>query len=213
MFTTSPLYSSAVFTSSSMVGVLSSGRMLSSTLFTRLTPYTTTPEITAMMAMTTAKGSQRGHFHFSFLRRRGGFCPAPCAGRRGGSLCAPPALCFASVLDAAWRGAAAAGSGRFREREVLIWRGVWLMPFLYPPDFRGPAKKCSCRPVMLLSIALSDEICNPFSVSACFRAAVLSPFILPAAGKDILIGSLGTSGQGACPARAQNRWSASARPA
>jgi len=111
-----------------MVGVLSSGRMLSSTLFTRLTPYTTTPEITAMMAMTTAKGSQRGIFFF-FLRRRGGFCPAPCAGRRGGSLCAPPALCFASVLDAAWRGAAAAGSGRFREREVLIWRGVWLMLF------------------------------------------------------------------------------------
>ena len=69
-----------------------------------------------MMAMTTAKGSQRGIFFF-FLRRR------------GGSLCAPPALCFASVLDAAWRGAAAAGSGRFREREVLIWRGVWLMLF------------------------------------------------------------------------------------
>ena len=89
-----------------MVGVLSSGRMLSSTLFTRLTPYTTTPEITAMMAMTTANGSQRGVFFF-FLRRRGGSpCPLPCAGRRGGSL--RGVLCFASAPDAAWRGAAAA---------------------------------------------------------------------------------------------------------
>ena len=211
MFTTSPLYSSAVLTSSSMVGVLSSGRMLSSTLFTRLTPYTTTPEITAMMAMTTAKGSQRGIFFF-FLRRRGGFCPAPCAGRRGGSLCAPPALCFASVLDATWRGAAAAGSGRFREREVLIWRGVWLMLFCILQIFAVLQKMflqtCHALKYSIIRRNLQSVFCFRLFQSSCALTVHSSR-----CGQGYPHRQPWTSGQGACPARAQNRWSASARPA
>ena len=50
-----------------------------------LTPYTTTPDTTAITAMTTANGSQSGVF--SFLAAAGGStCRAGCAEWRGGAL-------------------------------------------------------------------------------------------------------------------------------
>ena len=95
-----------------MVGVLSSGRRLSSTLFNMLTPYTTTPDTTAITAMTTANGSQSGVFFF-FLRRRGGStCRAGCAEWRGGALRPLPDVLPAAglpdvpVVPAVGRGAA-----------------------------------------------------------------------------------------------------------
>ena len=86
-----------------MEGALSAGRILSSTLFTRLTPYTTTPEITAITPITMAKGSHSGVFFF-FLRRRGAPFPpmSGCAGRRGGGIitwgCAGAALFLLETL-------------------------------------------------------------------------------------------------------------------